>query len=151
MGVSKNGVDVAGNNGVIVKTEKAGSTTGKNTSKGSGSTSAPKTIIVGGPRGPGRPAKADMRAYVDALKRQYPPDEVIQMLLSAWSTAEDTNSWRGKEAIIKLIIAYTVGNPVKRVEAAGDTSLADLLAGVDTSKPLMSGPAKDNGEDAGDE
>jgi hypothetical protein len=131
---AKNGAGTATNNGTNGTGVKAGDTT----SKLRGSSSALESILVGGSRGPGRPPKADIRAYVDAIKRQYPPDVVLEMMISAWITADDTNSWRGKEAILKLILAYTVGNPVKRVESSGDTSLADLLAGVDTSKPLLS-------------
>ncbi len=146
MSVSENGASTPGFNGVIVKTKKISASTGKNTSKSGGSTSRHTFVIGGGKRGPGRPPKASMQAYIDTLKAEYPPDVVKQMLLSAWMTADETNSWRGKEAIIKLILAYIAGMPVKRVESSGDSSLADLLAGVDTSKPLMAGPSKDADE-----
>jgi hypothetical protein len=98
-----------------------------------------------------RPKATDNRAYIDAIKAEFPPERITELINIAIQIAQETKSWRGVVAASEFAANYSLGKPVKRVESTGDSSLADLLAGVDTSKPLMAGPAKDNGEDADDE
>jgi hypothetical protein len=134
--------------GYVAVTKAAGIRiyTSDNTSKGSGSTETqPKQK-----RGPGRPASSN-QAYIDAIKAEYPPDRLVGMMAEAFDMAVETNSWRGMVAVMEFAANYSLGKPVKRVESTGDSSLADLLAGVDTSKPLMAGPAKADSDEDGDE
>jgi hypothetical protein len=98
----------------------------------------------------GRP-RASNQAYIDAIKAEYPPGRLVEMMQEAFTMAVDTNSWRGMVAVMEFAANYSLGKPVKRVESTGDSSLADLLAGVDTSKPLMSGPTKADDDDQADD
>jgi hypothetical protein len=124
----------------------AGNSKGNSKSKGRGSTETkssasggetPAMFTPGGPGGPGRPKAVDNRAYIDAIKAGFPPERIVELLGIAIQIAIDTNSWRGIEAAARFAADYGLGKPVKRVESTGDTSLAELLAGVDTSKPLL--------------
>jgi hypothetical protein len=118
--------------------------TGVTGGKGRGSIKETKSSKRGGVQ-----SKAiDNRAYIDAIKAEFPPERITELLEIAINLAIETKSWRGIVAASEFAANYSLGKPVKRVESSGDSSLADLLAGVDTSKPLMSGPAKDNGDDA---
>jgi hypothetical protein len=143
---AKNGASTAKEDGVIVKMEKAGATSGK----GSGSSDAQKSENGGVKRPPGRPLSSN-DAYIKAIKAAYPPGTLTGMMQEAYDMAVKTNSWRGMVAVAEFAANYSLGKPVKRVESTGDSSLADLLAGVDTSKPLMSGPAKDTDADQDNE
>jgi hypothetical protein len=103
-------------------------------------------------KGSSQPAKSiDNRAYIDAIKAEFPPERITELLEQAIVLAIDTRSWRGVVAACEFAANYSLGKPVKRVESTGDSSLADLLAGVDTSKPLMSGPTKADDEDQADD
>jgi hypothetical protein len=104
------------------------------------------------PRGRPNQVKAiDNRDYIDAIKAEFPPERITELLGIAIQLAIETKSWRGIVAASEFAANYSLGKPVKRVESTGDSSLADLLAGVDTSKPLMSGPAKADEDADGDE
>lgn len=105
--------------------------TGGYTGEGSGSAKV-QTKKQGG-----RPP-APTQAYIDAIKAHCPPEKLVEMMQEAFDMAVETNSWRGMVAVAEFMAAYGLGKPVKRVESSGDSSLADLLAGVDTSKPLLS-------------
>jgi hypothetical protein len=111
-----------------------------------GYNSAPM-FTPGGPGGPGRKKQVDNRAYVEALKAGFPPERMVELMETAIEIAVSTKSWRGVVAAAEFAADYSLGKPVKRVESTGDSSLADLLAGVDTSKPLMAGPAKADSDD----
>jgi hypothetical protein len=139
---AQNGASTAKEDGVIVKLKEAASTSGK----GSGSSDAQKSEKAGWKPGPGRPPSSN-DAYIKAIKAKYPPGRLTDMMEEAFEMAVKTNSWRGMVAVAEFAANYSLGKPVKRVESTGDTSLADLLAGVDTSKPLMSGPTKADGDD----
>jgi hypothetical protein len=135
---------------------------GTNTSNGRGSTETKSVanrdntrggyFVKGGLPGPGRPKMVDNRAYVEALKLDFPPEEISRLVKEAIQIAIDTNSWRGVIAAAEFAHDRSIGKPVKRVESTGDTSLADLLAGVDTSKPLLSmGKPAEPGDEGSDE
>jgi hypothetical protein len=104
-------------------------------------------FVPGGVGGPGRPKQVDNRQYIEALKAGFPPDRIVELMELAIELARETKSWRGVVAAAQFAADYSLGKPVKRVESTGDSSLADLLAGVDTSKPLMSGPTKADDDD----
>jgi hypothetical protein len=101
------------------------------TSEGSGSSKVQQKKLGGRPPSP-------TQAYIDAIKAEYPPEMLTGMMKEAYDVAKSSNSWRGMVAVAEFMAAYGLGKPVKRVESSGDSSLADLLAGVDTSKPLLS-------------
>jgi hypothetical protein len=133
-------------NGKVKKKASEGTEMGQEgiatSGKASGSSKAKKSENGG----PGRPLSSN-QAYIDAIKASYPPGTLTDMMQEAYDMAVKTNSWRGMVAVAEFAANYSLGKPVKRVESTGDSSLADLLAGVDTSKPLMSGPTKDNGDE----
>jgi hypothetical protein len=145
---------VNGTNGTGVK-EDTSKSEGRGSAKTKTSASGGKTPAMftpGGPGGPGRPKMVDNRAYVEALKLDFPPEEISRLVKEAIQIAIDTNSWRGVIAAAEFAHDRSIGKPVKRVESTGDTSLADLLAGVDTSKPLLSmGKPAEPGDEGSDE
>jgi hypothetical protein len=115
--------------------------------KGSGSTETQKKS-----RGrPNQTPAVDNRAYIDAIKAEFPPERITELLNIAIQIAQETKSWRGVVAASEFAANYSLGKPVKRVESSGDTSLADLLAGVDTSKPLLSTKPAEPDADQADE
>jgi hypothetical protein len=124
-------------NGKVKKKVSEGTEMGATSGKGRGSSTAQKSEKPGVKPGPGRPLSSN-QAYIDAIKAQYPPGRLVDMMQEAFDMAVETNSWRGMVAVMEFAANYSLGKPVKRVESSGDTSLADLLAGVDTSKPLLS-------------
>jgi hypothetical protein len=100
--------------------------------------STTKLFTRGGPGGPGRPkVSASNREYIDAIKAGYPPSRLLELMDLALALAVETRSWRGVVAVGEFAANYSLGKPVKRVETTGDSSLADLLANVDTSRPLL--------------
>lgn len=103
-----------------------------------------KTVAAKGPRftkggepGPGRPKQVDQRAYIAALAEEFPPDEIRKLVREAIGIARDTNSWRGVVAALEFAANYTLGKPKQRIESTGAVSIGDMLAGLDTSAPLL--------------
>jgi hypothetical protein len=131
--VTSNGHVHKGRKSSVSVEDMTGETAGVTGGKASGSAKTTKNV-----KGSGLQVKAvDNRAYIDAIKAAYPPDKITELLAVAIDLAIQTNSWRGVVAACEFAANYSLGKPVKRVESSGDTSLADLLAGVDTSKPLL--------------
>lgn len=92
----------------------------------------------GGPGGPGRPkGRRENREYVEAIKAGYPPERILALLEEALDLAIETRSWRGVLAVVEFAAAYTLGKPKQTVVSTGSVSLAELLADVDDSKPLL--------------
>lgn len=87
--------------------------------------------------GPGRPKQVDNRDYIAAIKQGFPPDKIVELLNEAIEIAISTNSWRGVVAAAEFAAAYSLGKPKQRVETSDGAALADLLAQVDASKPLL--------------
>ena len=76
-------------------------------------------------------------AYIDAFRAGMPPDRVMALLDKAIELAIATKSARGIMAAVQFATDYTLGKAKQRVGSAPDRTLAGLLAGVDTSRPLM--------------
>jgi hypothetical protein len=86
-------------------------------------------FLPGNPGGPGRPPKARNLAYVDAVIRALPPEQLGALLAEMVEFAETTQSWRGKLAAVRLALEYAVGKPTQRVEQQSSTqALEDVLA-----------------------
>jgi hypothetical protein len=84
-----------------------------------------------------KPRQTVDTAYVDAMRAGMPPDRVVELLDKAIELAIATKSARGVMAAVEFATAYTLGKPKQRTGVQPDRTLADLLAAVDTSKPLM--------------
>jgi hypothetical protein len=151
MAAKVNGTNGAGVKEDTSKSNGRGSTETKAAQNGENTQLRGGYFVKGGLPGPGRPKMVDNRAYVEALKAGFPPERMVELMEQAIEIAISTKSWRGVVAAAEFAADYSLGKPVKRVESTGDSSLADLLAGVDTSKPLMSGPAKDTDADQDNE
>lgn len=92
----------------------------------------------GGPGGPGRPKRTqEQREYIAAIKAGFPPEKVLDLMRQALDLAIGTNSWRGVLAVVEFAAAYSLGKPKQQVQVSDGASLSDLLAQVDTGKPLL--------------
>jgi hypothetical protein len=91
----------------------------------------------GGPGGPGRPKAVDNRDYIAALKAGFPPERITELLNTAIDIAIASHSWRGVVAAAEFAAAYSLGKPKQTVESMAGDNLAEMLAGIDTSAPLL--------------
>jgi hypothetical protein len=95
---------------------------------------------------PPRPARIVNRDYVDAMRAGLPPDRVMQLLDKAIELAIATKSSRGIMQAVEFAANYTLGKPRQRAESAGNSGLAEILRGIDTSKPLLDDDDEDTAE-----
>jgi hypothetical protein len=94
-------------------------------------------FTVGGAGGPGRPKAVDNREYIAAIKQGFPPERIVELLNEAIDIACRTHSWRGVVAAAEFAAAYSLGKPKQTIQATGNDSLAELLANVDATSPLL--------------
>jgi hypothetical protein len=88
--------------------------------------SGPHRFQVGNPGGPGRPKKVQEEAYLHAIRRALPPDELEDLIRRLAAS----NSWRANLAAGELALHYGVGKPVQRVQVSSD-GLQGILAVLD--------------------
>lgn len=87
--------------------------------------------------GHGPPKAITNKDYIDAIKAEFPPEEITRLLREAIAIAVSTKSWRGVVAALEFSANYSLGKPKQQVEAAAGAGLAALMAGVDGSAPLL--------------
>jgi hypothetical protein len=85
----------------------------------------------------GRPRGSKDQEYVDAIRQAYPPEKLLELVKVGVDIAVATGSWRGVESILTFLANYSIGKPKQRVEAGSSSALSELLAGMNTSKPLL--------------
>lgn len=95
------------------------------------------TLAKGTAPGPGRPKMVDNREYIAALKQGFPPDRIVELLDAAIAIAIATHSWRGVVAAAEFAASYSLGKPKQTVESFAGDNLAEMLAAIDTSAPLI--------------
>lgn len=88
----------------------------------------------------GRKPKAVERAYLEAVKKAIPPEEVEQLLADALEMARKTNSWRGIVEVLRIAMDYGAGKPTQKTVTA-DGNLETLLAALADDTPLLPGGA----------
>jgi len=79
----------------------------------------------------------DQREYIAALAAGFPPERLLQLMETAIAIAIETKSWRGVVAASEFAANYTLGKPKQRIESTGAVSIGEMLAGLDTSAPLL--------------
>ena len=83
---------------------------------------------------PGRPAKAQELAILDAIRSTFPPEVVADKLRKAMAIAEEQDSARGMVAVLEFAANYTLGKPVQRIvqESSGIVGImAELGISID--------------------
>ena len=71
----------------------------------------------------GRPPKVRETAVLNIMRQRIPPERIVETVLDL---IEDSESWRAREAGVKLYLAYMVGMPVQRSITAS-TKLETIL------------------------
>ncbi len=84
----------------------------------------PNRFQPGNPGGPGRPKKETERAYLDAVLRALPPEQVVDVLHGLLT---DAKSWRARFSAVELILAYGLGKPVQRTESEGSGVIEEAM------------------------
>ena len=88
----------------------------------------------------------DQRAYIAALAEGFPPERLRELMETAIAIAIETKSWRGVVAASEFAANYTLGKPKQRIESTGAVSIGEMLAGLDTSAPLLPEDTPSDGE-----
>lgn len=99
------------------------------------------------------PKQVDNREYIAAIKASFPPDRIVEMMGMAMDLAARTNSWRGMVAVMEFAANYTLGKPKPQAGSGDGGGLAAILAGIDSSKPLLPGTGdagSNDNDDKGD-
>lgn len=76
-----------------------------------------------------RKAKRPDRELIKAIHDKYPANEIVLMIEKALKIAEETKSSKAILEVVKLLMAYTIGQPVQR-SVTFTTKFEDMLAEV---------------------
>lgn len=118
-------------------TVKSGVSAAAKTKSNGDKTAKGPLFTPGGQGGPGRPKAVTNKDYIDAIKAEFPPEEITRLLRAAINIAVSTKSWRGVVAALEFSANYSLGKPKQQVEATAGAGLAALMAGVDGNAPLL--------------
>lgn len=91
----------------------------------------------------GRPARADVLPFLNAVTEAYTPEQVQQMLKDTYEMAYEQKDWKGMYTVASLILAYAIGKPVQR----------SLTASIDADdiRKMFSGAFEEERAEAGEE
>jgi hypothetical protein len=67
---------------------------------------------------PGPMTKEEKAPYLKAITETFTAEDLSQMLIDAWNTADKAEDWRGKLELIRFVASYAVGKPVQRTLSA---------------------------------